>query len=589
MAEIDRYYEEELNYLIEAGREYARIHPDRARYLNLTDPRHRDPHVERLVEAFAFLAGNVRRKLDDDFPELTHSLLELVWPYHLRPIPSMSLLEFKPLKGQVKERQVVPRGFLADSRPVSSQGAQGVPCRFRTAYDVDLYPFQLAEAGIGPDEAGRPRLRLAFELEDGADASRFQVGPLRIHLAGEPAVAFALYHLLRRQVDSIQLRWGKDGKRLLPDGAVRPVGFAEGEDVLPYPSTSFPGFRLLSEYFSFPEKFLFVDVHGIGTLPLGPRERRFELEVRFRGRVPDSLRPTAASFRLYVTPIVNAFPRDGEPISVTQLKHKHRVLGDFTHPEAYEVFSVDAVEALRTADGARFQRPPFFSFTHDDESADDEGQRGVYHHVTHRRSPSGAWQTHLSLISAVRGRLSGEETLSLQLTCTNGRLCQEVGSEEIVRAGAGARFELATFRNITRPTDPIYPRLGTGAEWRFVSQMALSLTSLSDPAAFRALLALYDPGERPANRQRIESIQGAKLAPREVLDRGAPIRGTSLTLTLDERLFSDPGDLLLFGEVLSEFLSLYSHVNSFTELIVTLSESGETLRWPPSRGRQTLV
>jgi type VI secretion system protein ImpG len=584
VAEIDRFYEEELNYLIEAGREYARLHPDRASHLNLLDPRHRDPHVERLIEAFAFLTGNVRRKLDDDFPELTHSLLELVWPYHLRPVPSMALLELRPIKGQVEERQVVPRGFLVDSRPTS----QEVPCRFRTAYDVELYPFHLVEAGIFPDQAGQPRLRLAFELEDGADASRFQVGALRLHLAGEPAVAFALYHLLRRQADSIQLRWGSDGRRLLPEGAVRPVGFADTEDVLPYPSTSFPGFRLLAEYFSFPEKFLFVDVHGIGALPLGPRERRFELEVCFRGRVPDSLRPTADNFRLYVTPIVNAFPRGGDPISVTQLKHRYPVFGDRTHPEAYEVFSVDEVESLRTSDSARFRRPPFFSFSHDDEEADD---RGVYYHVTHRRSPSGAWQTHLSLVSAVRGKLSGEETLSLDLTCTNGRLCREVGIGEIERAGSGARFGLATFRNITRPTDPIYPRLGTGAEWRFVSQMALNLVSLSDPAALRALLALYDPGERPANRQRIESVQGAKLAPREVLDRGAPIRGTSLTLTLDkhEQRFPDRGDLLLFGEVLSEFLSLYSHVNSFTELIVHLSDSGEVLRWPPSRGRQTLV
>jgi type VI secretion system protein ImpG len=586
MAESDRYYEEELNYLIEAGREYARIHPDRARFLNLSDPRHRDPHVERLVEAFAFLTGNVRRKLDDDFPELTHSLLELVWPYHLRPIPSMALLEFKPKSGQVRERQTVPRGFLADSRPVPSQG---VPCRFRTAYDVDLYPFHLAEAAITPDEAGRPRLRLAFEWEDGADASRFRIGRLRFHLAGEPSVAFALYHLLRRQVDSILLRWGTDGTRLLPEESVAPAGFGPGEEVLPYPSTSFPGYRLLAEYFSFPEKFLFVDVggpDGIGALPLGPRERRFELEVRFRGRVPDSLRPTAENFRLYVTPIVNSFERDGEPITVTQLKAKHRVLGDFSHPEAYEVFSVDQVEALRTADGARFERHPFFSFQHDDEGADG---RGVYHHVTHRRSPSGAWQTHLALISAVRGKLPGEETLSLRLTCTNGRLCQEVGIEEITRAAGGIRFDLATFRNITRPTDPLYPRLGSGAEWKFVSQMALNLASLSDPAAFRALLALYDPGERPANRQRIESIEKASLAPREVLDRGAPIRGSALTLTLDGRRFDDPGDLLLFGEVLSEFLSLYSHVNSFTELIVHLSDSGEILRWPSTRGRQILI
>ncbi len=69
MSEDRRYYEEELNYLIEAGREYARLHPERARFLNLADPRSRDPHVQRLIESFAFLTGNIRRRIEDDFPE----------------------------------------------------------------------------------------------------------------------------------------------------------------------------------------------------------------------------------------------------------------------------------------------------------------------------------------------------------------------------------------------------------------------------------------------------------------------------------------------------------------------------------------
>lgn len=594
MAENDRYYEEEYNYLVEAGQEYARLHPERARFLNLSDPRHRDPHVERLIEAFAFLTGNVRRKLDDDFPELTHSLLELVWPYHLRPIPSMALLEFEPRPGMVKERQVVRRGFLADSRPIAQEGQreQKVACRFRTAYDVEIYPIRLAEAAIVADEAGRPHLRLRFDLEDGVDAGRFRIDRLRIHLAGEPSIAFALYRLLRQEVEQVRLRFEKDAGRLFgPEEVsrvIRPVGFGPGEEVLPYPATSFPGYRLLSEYFAFPEKFLFVDLHGIGVLPLGPKERRFEVEVRFRGRVPESLHPTAANFRLYVTPVVNAFPRDGEPITVTQLKTKHRVLGDFTHPDAYEVFSIDSVESLRSADGARFRRSSFFSFDHDQERAASprgETERGVYHHVTHRRSGDGRWLTYLSLISSQRGQLPGEEVLSLQLTCTNGRLCQEVGIED-VRTPGGERLDFVTFRNITRPTDPIYPRLGAGTEWRFVSQMALNLLSLSDPAAFRALLSLYDAAGRPANRRRIESIQGTKLTPREILDRGAPIRGTALALTVDETKLDDPGDRLLFAEVLSEFLSLYSHVNSFTELTVHFTPSGEVLRCPAIRGQQ---
>jgi type VI secretion system protein ImpG len=303
----NRFYEEELNYLVEAGREYARLHPERARFLNLSDPRARDPHVERLVESFAFLAGNLRQKLEDDFPELTHALLDLVWPHHLRPVPSMAILELQPKKGMVRERQLISRGLLVDSQRTT----QDIPCRFRTSYDVEMYPFELAEAGLVADAAGRPRLRLRFELIEGADAARLHIDRLRIHLAGEPAAAFGLYQVLRRQVDAIVLTYGKDGKRLLPEGAIRPVGFADDEEVLPYPSTSFPGFRLLCEYFCFPEKFLFLDLVGLGAIPLGPRDQGFELEVRFRGAVPDTFHPTAENFRLYATPIVNSFPRDG--------------------------------------------------------------------------------------------------------------------------------------------------------------------------------------------------------------------------------------------------------------------------------------
>jgi type VI secretion system protein ImpG len=587
MAESNRYYEEELNYLIEAGREYARLHPDRANFLSLTDPRHRDPHVERLVESFAFLAGNIRQKLDDDFPELTHSFLELVWPYHLRPVPSLALLEMRPRRGMLRETQLIPRGFLVDSRRTSRE----ISCRFRTAYAVELFPFQLTEAGFVASAGGQPRLRLHFEMEEGADPTRVRADRLRIHLAGEPSVAFLLYRLLRRNVDSILLSWGKDGKRLLPENAIRPVGFAADEEVLPYPATSFPGYRLLAEYFCFSEKFLFLDLPGPGLLPLGPKESGFDLEIRFRERPPDSLHPTAENFRLYVTPIVNAFPRDGEPITVTQLKARYRVLGDYTHPDAYEVFSVDSVSSLRSSDGARFQRPAFFSFAHDEadrRTGQDDVETGVFHHVMHRRAPGGEWLTYLSLVSSAPGKLPGEEVLSLSLTCTNGRIPREVGIGDIRNTPP---LDFATFQNITRPTDPIYPKLGAGTEWRFVSQMALNLLTLSDPPAFRALLSLYDAGDQPANQRRIAGIKAAKLEPREILDHGAPVRGATLTLTIDEGAFDDFGDLLIFGEVLGEFLSLYSPTNSFTELVLLNEQNPprEILRCPPSRGRQALI
>lgn len=575
MNENDRYYEEELQYLLEGGREYARLHPERARYLNWTDARARDPHVERLVEAFAFLSGNIRRRLDDDFPELTHALLDLVWPHHLRPIPSLAVLELRP-KPDLREPRTLDRGFLVDSKVTSAE----VPCRFRTAYEVPVFPFRLADAGIRVDEAGRQRLRFDFQLLEGADPTRLAVPRLRFFLAAEPSVAFEIYRLLRSEVDNTTVRVGKELRKILPADAWQPVGFAAGEEVLPYPPLAFPGFRLLAEYFSFPEKFLFLDLVGLGQLPLAAKEDRFAVEVAFKGRLPESLHPTAENFRLYATPIVNAFPKHGEPIPVTHLKGRHRVLGDFVHPDAYEVLSIEEVQSLRSSDGARRQRFPFYSFAHDPEDPEaDAGEAGVFYHATSKRGLDGGWQTWLSLISKLPRQLPGEETLSLSLTCTNGRLCREVGIEEIRHpAPGGPRVDFATFANVTRPTDPAYPQLGGGTEWRLISQMALNLTSVAEASALRTLLALYDPGEREANRRRIGSIRKVELAPREILDRGAPIRGAVLTVTVDETHFDDAGDLLLFGDVLASFFALYSPINSFTELVLVKSLSGGVLR-----------
>lgn len=579
MSGPDRYYEEELNYLLEGGREYASLHPERARFLNLRDPRSRDPHVERLIESFAFLTGRIRQRLDDDFPELTHGLLDLIFPHYLKPVPSLALLEFRPIPGMLRERQVVPRGFAVDSRPTSA----GVPCRFTTAYPVEMYPLVMENAGVHTDDAGQRSIRLTLGVLEGADAGKLDVGRLRVCISGEPAEAFGLFRVIRQNLKEVVLHLGRNRQRTLPSTALRPVGLGEDEAVLAYPSVSFPGYRLLSEYFVFPEKYLFFDIFGIGQPTLDKGARSFDLDLRFSTRLPDKLRPTRDTFRLYSTPIINLFPRGGEPILATQLKNRYRVLGDYSHPEAYEVVSVDRVEGLRAADGARFEHHPFYSF-----ASPDRGGDVSFFHTSSAPSRSGGWVTYLSLIRPSRSQMPGEETLSLELTCMNGRLCGEVGLED-VRVAAEKRLEFATFRNFSRPTAPLYPHLGEGSEWRFVSHLALNFQSLAAPGALASLLNLYDPGSLPANQRRIESIRRVAASPSERVDGGVPVRGTRLDVELDETRFDDDGDLLLFVQVLSEFVSLYAQTNSFAELVVLRLPSGEVLRCPPVQGRQALL
>jgi type VI secretion system protein ImpG len=589
MSKGRRYYEEELNYLIEAGREYARLHPERARLLNLSDPRSRDPHVERLVEAFAFLTGSVRQRLDDDFPQLTHALLDLVWPHYLRPVPPMALVRFLPVEGMVRERQRIPKGYLVDSRPTSSD----VACRFRTSYPVDIYPFRLQRAGLHTADDGQRSVRLQLALEPRCDPASVSVDRLRLHISAEPSVAYELYRVLRTQLAEVVLRLGRDRRRVLPSSAVEPVGFRQDEEILPYSKVSFPGYRLLTEYFSFPEKFLFVDLVGLGTLDLEDEDARsFEVDLVLSGVPPEGFRPTEENLLLFVTPVVNLFERDGEPIRIDQLRSEYRVLGDYTHPDAYEVIAVNNVQSSGRNEGSRVRFAPFYSFEHggDSVAVGDETpyEQDVFYHTRHRFTPAGNWATYLSLVSARTGELPPRRTLSLELECMNGRLCREVGLEDICVPG-GEQLDFVTFRNITRPTDVVYPKLGDGAEWRFISHMALNFLSVSDPGAMRTILSLYNTGERPANQRRIESIIGVHHEPRERLIQGAPVRGTRVMLTLDERNFDDLGDLLIFVQVLNEFLSLHASINAYTELIVRREPSGEELECPAVSGKLSVI
>ena len=137
------YYERELTVLRQMGAEFAAKYPKVASRLMIETDKCEDPHVERMLEAFSFLAARVHLKIDDEFPEITESLLSILYPHYLRPVPSMSVAEFQvdPAAVQPQSGLKLERGSLLRSRPIA-----GVPCRFRTCYDVTFWPIAVAEA-----------------------------------------------------------------------------------------------------------------------------------------------------------------------------------------------------------------------------------------------------------------------------------------------------------------------------------------------------------------------------------------------------------------------------------------------------------
>ena len=353
---FNKYYQDELSFLREMGKEFSQAYPSAAQFLA---DRGSDPDVVRLLEGFAFLSGRLRQKLDDEFPELVHAMMNLLWPHYLRPIPSISMVEFSPIPGAVKGRQRIARGVELASIPV-----EGTPCRFRTCFEVDLFPMRIQEVSLEELTSGNHALNIRMILNPGSKFSDLDIESLRLHLFGESA--YLLYLWLCRHVVDIKVRSFLDNQPglqvAIPASSIRPGGFLKDEALLPYPKTSFNGYRLLQEYFSFPEKFLFVDIGDLALLSRLEEGNGFEIQVIFSKPPPVSLRVTHESVRLYCSPVVNLFSMESDPVRVEHDRVEYRVRPTGPKPLNHEIYSIDSASGWVRGTAEQQAYEPFYSF-----------------------------------------------------------------------------------------------------------------------------------------------------------------------------------------------------------------------------------
>lgn len=582
---FEKYYLSELQFLRELGDEFARAHPAAAHYLSGPS---KDPEVERMLEGFAFLSARVRQKLDDEFPEITHGLFRLLWPHYLRPLPSMAMLEFVPVMQALRQTQRIPRGA-----EVRSIDVEGTACRFRTCADVTIHPLTLEEAAVETRPNGASRLRLGFRLHNQARAADLGMDRLRLHFHGAPEVSRALYRHLCHDVESARVVSGSgplDGEGVRAARlAIEPGGFADDEALLPWPASSPPGYRLLQEYVVLPEKFLCVDLSGLGALAgLEPADR-FTVDIRFNRALATSLRPTREDIRLYCAPIANLFPHDADPIRLDGSQHEYRVRPSGTEPHHHEVFSVDRVRAFAPGTGEGAELPDFYDFAGTDGGNDSSWFVRLRPAVVDDRLD--AW---ISFVDPDGQPVPLEaETVSMDLTCTNRRLPEALRAGDI-KVPSDTSPAFVQFRNLSVPTPSGAPSLGADLPWRLVSHLSLNYVPLASIEALRGVLELYyshaqrDPRALRAHQRRLEGLSAVRSEPVEALVDGALVRGTAITIEVLEDHFAGDGDLYLFATMLNEYLSLHATLNSFTQVTVQGLQKGEVLAWPHRIGRQLL-
>jgi len=607
------YYERELAFLRRTGAEFAGRYPKVAGRLQLEPTKCEDPHVERLLEGFALLAARVHLRIDDDFPEIIEALLNVVYPHYVRPIPSMSLVEFQPdpEQGKTTTGLTVPRGATLFSRPVG-----GIPSRFRTCYDTTLWPLRITSVRWTTPHQLSPPLRagdavgaLAVQIETLPDVSfkALSLDRLRFHLSGEASVVWTLHELLGSRCSEVVIRGtGSGGERslTLPASAVTPVGFEKDEGMLPFERRSFLGYRLLQEYFTFPEKFAFLELGGLEALRAAGFDRKIEIVFLIRSferadrkaNLETGVR--SDTLRLGCTPIINLYRRTAEPVLVSGARHEYPLVADIRRRDTSGIFAVEDVSVVSPGAKDVQQLQPFYGFRHGQEP----GTRPAFWYT--RRRPAagkadGSSELMLSFVD-LSGRpvRPGADAATARVTCHDGML-----PSRLPFGDPAGDFELeggGPFRRIValvKPTPLVEPPMGKPLLWRLVSQLSLNYQSLAEGGVepLRELLRLHDfnaEGSAVGERQ-VQGITELRSTPAHAMvesEHGLGFaRGHRVEVEFDEEQYTG-GSAYLMASVLESFLGMYASLNSFTRLSMRSRQRRDVVQeWPPRAGWKPLL
>jgi type VI secretion system protein ImpG len=616
------YYNTELRYLRESGAEFASAYPRIAARLGMDALEVADPYVERLIESFAFLAARIQLKLDARHPQFTQHLLEVVHPSFLNPVPACAIVEFLPdlVDGSLQAGVHIPRGSVLHT-PLAK--GERTSCQFTTGHDVTLWPLEVTEAkymsgagslsgaGIPVGSQVRAAIRLRVRAAPGVNVSQLPIDKLRVHLKATSDIAARIYEQLAANTLGYYVRSMSGGSVTgRPASDVRAVGFDDDEALLRTPRRGFDGYRLLQEYFAFPQRFLFFDLTGLAgafaQCGPGPLEIYVALD-RVQPALENAL--DESQFRLHCAPVINLFSREIDRLHVDAAATEQHVVPDRNRPEDFEVYQIERVTGVGAAGKLLDEVCPLYLSSH--QGGMDRAR--AYYSVQRRsrllstRQVESGTRTNymgtelfISLVDA-RGRAVDTDVaqLDLRALCTNRdlpiRSAFGKGRTDFLLEAAAP---LQAIRCISGPTTPRKAPAFGDAAWNLVSHLSLNYLSLvdSEPAQgavlLRELLALYADPDDPAAMRQIEGVVQAGYSPvvRRIPGPG-PItfgRGLEIALTLDDAAFEGAGVLPL-AAVLERFFARYVSVNSFAQTRVVSSSRGELKRWPARSGARQLL
>jgi type VI secretion system protein ImpG len=603
------YYERELGYLRRHLREFAERYPKIAGRLLISGEVCEDPHTERMIESFALLNARIAKRLDDDYPEFTEALFDVLYPHYLRPFPSCSIayLDLGGTANQQTGISVIPRGTSLNTRPV-----RGAACTFRTVYPVTVAPLALTGAAFSaiidhpeavrlPEGAGSGLSLTLTATADQLRLDRLALPRLRVFIDGEPSFCAALRDALFMRAVGAYVeadRGSQHGGRWFPLAKIpiEPAGFADDESLIDFPARSHAAYRLLTEYFCFPDKFNFFDIDLAALMAALPSATAagattVTLHLALSGLRADSntarMLGTLSTNNLLLgcTPVINLFQQRGEPIRLTHASASYPVLADARRAFAYEVQSIESVNLVRqTPQGETVvEFHPFYSLKHA-QTPEQNGHYWVLRRDETLAERSPGYETQIAIVDIDFDPAAVEtQTLNIDLICSNRDLPASLsygqpGGDLFLEGGSNVK----SINFLRKPTITYRFESARSAHWRLISHLTLNHLSLANGGvdALREMLALYDLPRSPSSQRQIGGIASIEQRTASAWMAGNPftclVRGVEVRIGIDEEAFVGSG-IYAFAHIIERFLALYVHANSFTQLVVVSNKTGEEL------------
>jgi len=602
------FYLQELDALRDEASEFSLDYPAQAQELGFHfGGRSQDPHVEMLLQSFSYLTARLRYRLEVDQAALPNALIADLYPHLEAPVPSMLIAEMDVKPGGAN---FVKGVSLDRGRQISTtlRGDAGLPrtCRFTTCSATPLWPLEITDISVVPpdtygalahDSATRSVLRLRIAKQGRDLIGQLNPSKLRFFINSEERFAYRLYDLLAVRLNGIAVSIPKSIPKSEPPSfsrlnsdALHWLGFSEDESALPSPTNAHPAYRLLQEYFSFPEKFLFFEV----DLPnLSSAQESIDLLFLLDMPPDASMVLSPEAIKINCVPLVNLYHQRIDPLALDHSRYEYQLSGDIQNTDTCEIYRLEKIESIRPQGKPR-PIVPYFGMD-DFQSLEKQDYFYLTRREVRQTGRMGGTDLFISFLDKKFNLTQPvDEVIGGSALCTNRRLPERVRvGEPLTLEGAGP---ISAIRAASKVSSHQTPPLTGIRPWSLASQLTLNHLSIAEGekalSALKEMLRLHVGGNLLGQRQ-IDALH--KLSSRSLVrwlahdgQRGY-VPCLQLDLLFDDMNF-DGASPVLFCEVLRRFFSLYAAVNTVVQVRLSLlNVKGIVKEWPPLVGVQALL